>query len=167
MNDRTTPLLVAALLMVGGMGSGTAQEMSPDSARTVAAELLAGSPLVKDSMTVVEEAAFVARVTDFLSAADRPDSAVDVDTGIGAARALENFLAPDSIALTLESDPPGFRVRFFRITEGPQRARVVVTDTVLRLPAGLYRIGFLNAVTGETRMQGRACLADCRIRWRY
>ena len=118
-------------------------------------------------MTVVEETNYVEEVIAFFAAIAERDSLVRIRSGTDAVRALENLLAPDSVSVHLQSDPPGFRVRFYRISDGMESAIEVTTDTTLVLPAGLYRYGFLNSLTGEIRQQGRVCLQDCRIRWRF
>jgi len=129
--------------------------------------LLVRAPLLKDSMTVVEETEYMEEVLAFFSAIAARDSAVRIRSGRDAVRALEDLLAPDSVNVLLESDPPGFPVRFHRISDGPGSVREVTTDSVLKLPAGLYRFGFFNSATGEIRQQGRVCLDNCRIRWRF
>ena len=132
-----------------------------------ARRLLVRAPLLKDSMTVVEETEYMEEVLAFFSAIAARDSAVRIRSGRDAVRALEDLLAPDSVHVLLESDPPGFQVRFHRISDGPGSVREVTTDSVLKLPAGLYRFGFFNSATGEIRQQGRVCLDNCRIRWRF
>jgi hypothetical protein len=118
-------------------------------------------------MTVTEETEYLEEVLAFFSAIAARDSAVRIRSGRDAVRALEDLLAPDSVNVLLESDPPGFPVRFHRISDGPESVREVTTDSVLKLPAGLYRFGFFNSATGEIRHQGRVCLDNCRIRWRF
>jgi len=117
-------------------------------------------------MTVVEETEYMERVLAFFGAIAERDSAVRIRSGLDAVRALEDLLAPDSVNVLLQSDPPGFTVQFHRISDGPASVREVTTDSLVKLPAALYRFGFFNSATGEIRYQGRACLDACRIRWR-
>jgi len=146
--------------------AAAAQPIEPDTSRIAARRLLVRAPLLKDSMTVVEETEYMEEVLAFFGAIAERDSAVKIRSGLDAIRALENLLAPDSVNVLLQSDPPGFPVRFHRISDGPESVRQVTTDSVLKLPAALYRFGFFNSATGEMRQQGRVCLDDCRIRWR-
>ena len=79
-------------------------------------------------------------------------------SGCASTTDYEIVQVPDSVNVTLQSEPPGFPVRFHRITDGPESFREVTTDSTIKLPAGLYRFGFLNSATGEIRQQGRVCL---------
>lgn len=160
-------LVLAATTIPPGVRVAAQQAIVPDTSRGVARQLLMRTPLLKDSMTVVEETEFMEEVIAFFSAIAARDSAVLIRSGRDAVRALEDLLAPDSVNVLLQSDPPGFPVRFHRISEGPESVRQVTTDSILRLPAALYRFGFFNTTTGEVRQQGRVCLDDCRIRWRF
>jgi hypothetical protein len=158
---------VAAATITAEVRVATAQAIEPDTSRIAARWLLAKAPLLKDSMTVVEETEYMEEVLAFFSAIAARDSAVRIRSGRDAVRALEDLLAPDSVNVLLQSDPPGFPVRFHRISDGPETVQQVTTDSLLKLPAGLYRFGFFNNATGEIRQQGRVCLDDCRIRWRF
>ncbi len=159
-------LLVAATTIPWGVVAA-AQAIEPDTSRIAARRLLARAPLLNDNMTVVAETEYMEEVLAFFSAIAARDSAVRIRSGLDAVRALEDLLAPDSVNIVLQSDPPGFPVRFHRISDGPESFREVTTDSILKLPAGLYRFGFFNSATGEVRQQGRVCLDDCRIRWRF
>ncbi len=160
-------LLVAATTIPWGIVAAATQAIEPDTSRIAARRLLVRAPLLKDSMTVVAEREYMEEVLAFFSAIAARDSAVRIRSGLDAVRALEDLLAPDSVNVLLQSDPPGFPVRFHRISDGPESFREVTTDSILKLPAGLYRFGFFNSATGEIRQQGRVCLDDCRIRWRF
>ncbi len=158
---------IMSVAIVANVGFAGAQAIRPDTARVLVRDILTQAPLLKDTMTVIEDADYAARVRDLLSALSVPDSTVQIRTSIDATRVLERMLAPDTVSIRLESDPPGFTVRYYRIVDGPEVWSTATTDTILRLPAGLYRFGFLNSATGEIRNQGRACVEDCRLRWRF
>ena len=160
-------LLVSAMMIPWGIVTAATQAIEPDTSRVAARRLLARTPLLKDDVTVVEETEFMEEVIAFFGAIAERDSAVRIRSGRDAVRALEDLLVPDSVNVLLQSDPPGFPVRFHRISDGPGSVREVTTDSTLKLPAGLYRFGFFNSATGEIRQQGRVCLDDCRIRWRF
>lgn len=175
MPSSRTPAIVWYLMLACGTAATStwgirdmgAQVVEQDTTYSTARGLLINAPLLKDSMTVVEETAYMEEVLAFLSAISQRDSTVRIRSGRDAVRALEDLLAPDSVDVLLQSDPPGFSVQFHRISDGPESARDVTTDSILQLPAGLYRFGFFNSATGELRQQGRVCLDDCRIRWRF
>ena len=160
-------LLVSATTIPWGIVTAATQAIEPDTSRVAARRLLVRTPLLKDDVTVVEEKEFMEEVIAFFGAIAARDSAVRIRSGRDAVRALEDLLVPDSVNVLLQSDPPGFPVRFHRISDGPGSVREVTTDSTLKLPAGLYRFGFFNSATGEIRQQGRVCLDDCRIRWRF
>ncbi len=160
-------LLVSATTIPWGIVTAATQAIEPDTSRVAARRLLVRTPLLKDDVTVVEETEFMEEVIAFFGAIAERDSAVRIRSGRDAVRALEDLLVPDSVNVLLQSDPPGFPVRFHRISDGPGSVREVTTDSTLKLPAGLYRFGFFNSATGEIRQQGRVCLDDCRIRWRF
>lgn len=160
-------LLVSATTIPWGIVTAATQAIEPDTSRVAARRLLVRTPLLKDDVTVVEETEFMEEVIAFFGAITARDSAVRIRSGRDAVRALEDLLVPDSVNVLLQSDPPGFPVRFHRISDGPGSVREVTTDSTLKLPAGLYRFGFFNSATGEIRQQGRVCLDDCRIRWRF
>ncbi len=158
---------VVSIAVWANVGITEAQVITPDSARVLVRDMLEMAPLLKDTMTVVEDANYVAQVRDLLSALEVPDTTVQIRTSVDAARVLEGLLVPDTVDVFLESDPPGFAVRYYRIVEGQESWSSATTDTILQLPAGLYRFGFLNSTTGEIRSQGRACVLGCRLRWRF
>ena len=160
-------LLVSATTIPWGVVTAATQAIEPDTSRIAARRLLMRTPLLKDDVTVVEETEYMEEVIAFFGAINVRDSAVRISSGRDAVRALEDLLVPDSVNVLLQSDPPGFPVRFHRISDGPGSVREVMTDSTLKLPAGLYRFGFFNSATGEIRQQGRVCLDDCRIRWRF
>ena len=160
-------LLVSATTVPWGIVTAGTQAIEPDTSRVAARRLLVLTPLLRDDVTVVEEKEFMEEVIAFFGAIAARDSAVRIRSGRDAVRALEDLLVPDSVNVLLQSDPPGFPVRFHRISDGPGSVREVTTDSTLKLPAGLYRFGFFNSATGEIRQQGRVCLDDCRIRWRF
>ena len=157
------------VLVIGSapVGDATAQAIRPDTTRIMVRNMLSRAPLIRDSMTVIEDADYVAQVRDLLSAISVPDSTVKIRSSLDAARVLEGMLVPDTVNIVLSSSPPGFTVRYYRIIDGPEEWSSATTDTVLRLPAALYRFGFLNSTTGEMRQQGRSCTEDCRLRWRF
>ena len=157
-------IMIAAAMI--DVSVATAQDITGDSARVLVRTMLARSPLLRDTETVVEDANYVASVRDLLSRLAVPDTAVAIRTALDAARVLEKMLIPDMVSIRLESEPAGFAVSYYRIIDGPQSGSVAITDTILRLPAGLYRFGFTNSATAELRTQGRACVEDCRLRWR-
>lgn len=163
----STALLAAATSLSWGTTAAAQQAVEPDTSRVAARRLLIKAPLLKDSMTVVEETEYMEEVLAFFSAIAARDSAVRIRSGRDAVRALEGLLEPDSVNVLLQSDPPGFPVQFHRISDGPESVQQATTDSLLKLPAALYRFGFFNSATGEIRQQGRVCLDDCRIRWRF
>jgi len=158
---------VAVLALLFGASATLSSQAATDTTRFGAQDLLRRAPLLQDSMTVVEESDYVEEVLAFFHGVARPDSLVRIRSGRDAVRALEGLLAPDSVSAHLQSDPPGFRVHYYRIADGSSTSVETTTDTTLILPAGLYRFGFFNTRTGELREQGRACLQDCSIRWRF
>jgi len=159
-------LTIITVLAMADVSVVAAQAITTDSARTLVRDMLRRSPLLRDTTTVVEDANYATTVRNLLSSLAVPDSAVKIRTALDAARVLEKMLIPDTVNVRLESEPPGFTVSYYRIVDGPQSGSAATTDTILRLPAGLYRFGFMNSATAELRTQGRACVQDCRLRWR-
>lgn len=161
-----SPLLATIVAASPGVEPGLlAQAVEPDTTRIAARILLMNAPALQDSSSVVEETEFMEKVLALFTAIAKPTS--DISSGLQAVGALEGLLTPDSVNIQLQSDPPGFPVQLSRISGGPESAVEVITDTTLRVPAGLYRLGFFNNATGEVRSQGRACLDDCLVRWRF
>ncbi len=159
------PGLVVTALCAAAPLSGQADQQ--DTTRFAARNLLMKAPLLRDTVTVAEESAYLEEVLAFFQGIQERDSLVRIRSSRDAVRALEDVLAPDSVSVRLQSDPPGFPVRFYRISDGASATIEVTTDTTLILPAGLYRYGFFNSVTGELREQGRVCLQNCLIRWKF
>ena len=101
-------LAVMLSALFAWQGVAQAQAAQSDTIRVLIRDMLTQSPLLRDTMTVVEDANYTLRVRDLLSLILSPDSTVKIRTSLDAVRFLERMLVPDTVLVRLESDPPGF-----------------------------------------------------------
>src|SRR6266550_3818813 len=145
-----------------------AQSMGMNQAtRTKVIELLASSPLLEPTMSVVHEAQFVRESQAQLDAITYGTTAKSPSTAREATAELEALLAGLTVKATVTSVPRGLVVSYHRLVDTNALDLTVTTDDVLTLEPALYVFTCKDPKTGRLEEHRTSCAGPCKVSFTF
>jgi len=139
-----------------------AQAVPTMALRTRVRELLAKSPLLDPTMSVVREAQFV---RDAQAALAGTPWAFKAESALDATRALEAILADEIVTAKIVSVPSGIVVSYRRLVDPNAPALNVTSDDSLRLEPATYQFWATPPSGGANQVQRVPCLSGCNVKF--
>lgn len=168
-HDRLSVALIA-LFTHGGPLTAGGQDLSPIPlvARQKAVQLLNNSPLLRPTMSVVGEAAFVRDSKEVLRSIPGGDTiAAGLATARDATAELENVLAGSSVQATVVSVPSGLLVGYRRLVDDHAPILNTTSDATLAIEPALYLFRCTNPRTRQVEERRIACATNCKVEFRF